>query len=603
MFWILLGSITSILFCLILHYVQHFQFTRCYKPGKSFISNAPSNSQCHPNRISQPRRSIVNLASGSADSLRKLNKKAAWHCCLAAIDGEKFDFYPFAFLIYVLFLLLVCSMITFKYIYIENNFSFQTNDTFINVQFNDIIANMSYSYHFMSSYSTTLTIIDWIIIYCIIMISSCESLFNFYRYFTIRYSSKYMYAPSPLYTIKYFAIYVVVLCIIFMIQIHFYYLLFPLVICIYFGYNIYCAYSFSAIFVAQYQESVPLIANDMIASVRLMRNISIFSCLISTICIAMFCVIKDINILYYLPSLWSISCIGYTMNFVRNRQILYETIFKSYTCIRHCQINKIKFSMNFKRNSHSLSSTKRKIHRKNIDIIIHSIEEKQDQITGTATPITPMTASPNVTDNIEIDLSINCNKIDNNNKPNKALILLGISNITIPNKNTNNNNNNIEENDNNKKPINKPHINKLCNSYSVDFECEFKLPSNNANKSAGNTPMDDNDDDPYDALDQIESLQMTIKNSSSEKVLTLYNKKQANCKRKRSTSDPKVTMSPTLSTQYNYSNNLLSINSSNNSKHISNLSEPSPSPSPHCINKLPNRKQSKSDDLGGYINQ
>lgn len=61
MLYLLIGSLTGLLSCLILHYTQHFRLKSCYKARKSFIVTTPSS----PSHLS-PKQRLSRVLSGAA---------------------------------------------------------------------------------------------------------------------------------------------------------------------------------------------------------------------------------------------------------------------------------------------------------------------------------------------------------------------------------------------------------------------------------------------------------------------------------------------------------------------------------------------------------
>ena len=172
------------------------------------------------------------------------NKQEKCQCIIRNVEDEKFDFYPFSFLLYLTLLCIITTLVLYKYIHIQNNEGLINDKLYI-----DIIKRMHYGL-----YHNDLHLIDWIIVYNLILIACWESLFNFYRYFTTKYAAKYCYPPSGTVVFKNFSVYLVIFVVLCVAQIHIIYMVFPLVIGMYLGYNIFCTYSFSAIFISQYHQ-------------------------------------------------------------------------------------------------------------------------------------------------------------------------------------------------------------------------------------------------------------------------------------------------------------------------------------------------------------
>ena len=79
----------------------------------------------------------------------------------------------------------------------------------------------------------------------------------------------------------------------------------------------------------------------MLKSVYFMRRTSLIWCFISTLCHVLFLVMYNIEIVYFFPLLWSIACLAFTLNFVRNRSTIYQDCFAIYQFIKHFQCKKV----------------------------------------------------------------------------------------------------------------------------------------------------------------------------------------------------------------------------------------------------------------------
>ena len=65
------------------------------------------------------------------------------------------------------------------------------------------------------------------------------------------------------------------------------------------------------------------IHDDMLQSVYIMRRVSLFSSICSSLYISLFCILAETQILSFLPIVWCISSVCMTLNFVRNRNFLH----------------------------------------------------------------------------------------------------------------------------------------------------------------------------------------------------------------------------------------------------------------------------------------
>ena len=102
-----------------------------------------------------------------------------------------------------------------------------------------------YMYHYM----------DWILMYGLLVLSSWDSLFSWYRYYTTRYISQTFQQPPTGWIAKYFMLYLIPYSATFVIQIHFYYWLFPLVILTHLIFNVYFTWQFAEILLDSYKQS------------------------------------------------------------------------------------------------------------------------------------------------------------------------------------------------------------------------------------------------------------------------------------------------------------------------------------------------------------
>lgn len=185
---------------------------------------------------------------------------------------------------------------------------------------------------------------DWIFIYGLLILSIWESLFSWYRYYTTRYISKRFNHASTSLVIKYFILYLIPFIIMFILNIHFYYWLFPMVIITHLLFNVYCNWKFCQILVYSYKQSTgynqgiaKAIHNKMLKGVYRMRRNSLFCSILSTLSLCIILIIYNTQIIIYLPILWCIYSICFTLNFVRNRTSVYQYLFSIYQCCKYKQ--------------------------------------------------------------------------------------------------------------------------------------------------------------------------------------------------------------------------------------------------------------------------
>ena len=171
--------------------------------------------------------------------------------CCGIRNDEQFDFFPIAFLLYMIFMFIICAIITFKYIYDEEITIYEYNhhdETYMSslpLISPDITHRSRYQ---LSSY------LDWII-YCFILISILwEALFSFYRYHTTIISARYFYAAGWFDVMKHFFAYSCILLILFICQTQFYYWSFPLVFLFYFILRIYWIHRVAFVLILSYEQ-------------------------------------------------------------------------------------------------------------------------------------------------------------------------------------------------------------------------------------------------------------------------------------------------------------------------------------------------------------
>eukprot|EP01084_Bolivina_argentea_P283552 485665_1 len=290
-------SIIIYIICLMLHGGQHFTF-RCCIRSKNYINH--SNQK---NGISKRH----SLRVHSDNIMRQIKRnESICRSCMVGIE-DNFDFFPMSFLLYILFIIILSIIILFKY----------------------IISNNIISYNISTNNHNYISIIDWLIVHSLIFLSIWESLFNFHRFYTTYFASKKMTLLSSKEIIFKFSIFVIPYVALFLLQIHLWYYFNIFVILLYLIFNVINVWLFGHILIVQYrfvmgtEKYLTNIHDDMLESVYLMRKISLISCISSSIYITLFTVFYNINIILFIPILWSISCICLTLNFVRNRQYIH----------------------------------------------------------------------------------------------------------------------------------------------------------------------------------------------------------------------------------------------------------------------------------------
>ena len=176
--------------CLWIHYHQHFQFSFT---NNRFDENGPFSPS---NATSRPRSFAV--ATSPRMNLHQ-------NCCgLWPKENEEFDFFPASFLFYIMFLMLLCILtvvVQILYIVIDDE---------VNLS-NLLFASPVQSHHMHSlnelhrirvrtaeDIYITVIVLDYILIYGIMLLALWESLFSFYRYYTTMRTLKSLEVPSAL---------------------------------------------------------------------------------------------------------------------------------------------------------------------------------------------------------------------------------------------------------------------------------------------------------------------------------------------------------------------------------------------------------------------
>eukprot|EP01084_Bolivina_argentea_P319804 554733_1 len=320
MLLVLLAALSILIFALVTHYNQHFQFQRI----ESFqISKSVSSSHSRINTSS-----IRRLPKLSID-----DKKYKLCCCmLLPVDGETFDFFPMSFLLYLSFLTILCILIIIGRLL--NYYYYKNNETAIDLLLGYSIQSLeNNSIKSMLSMTTIKTgqdrIMDYILMYGIMISSVWVSLFSFYRYYTtLKATTKLVDKVSTKKILSKFAVYAVIFCILFILQIHVWYLLWYYIV-LFFVFNVYCTYKFAAMLIKQYKVFMNLAMTDVmrsneqiLKSVKFTKNTSLICCILHSINLSLFACTYNTNVIYYLPIIWSISALMLTLNFVRNRRFL-----------------------------------------------------------------------------------------------------------------------------------------------------------------------------------------------------------------------------------------------------------------------------------------
>eukprot|EP01084_Bolivina_argentea_P270019 459040_1 len=238
-------SFITLIFIAALHYSQHFKllYTGCFSntASSSFLrATLPSTSP--------PLPTSVGTQSVSHDKLSR-ERSCKRNCCvLKSIDGQEFDFFPVSFFIYTIFLSFLCILVMI--IDIVNYKTNENNESIIDLLFGysaDIYHNQSllklHSVHLFTDRTPFIYVLDLFLIFGIMFLSTWESLFSFYRYYTTYKSAKKFQNVDTKSVIKKFILYYgLIYCILFTIEIFVYYYTFVIVIIIHLTFNIICTW-------------------------------------------------------------------------------------------------------------------------------------------------------------------------------------------------------------------------------------------------------------------------------------------------------------------------------------------------------------------------
>eukprot|EP01084_Bolivina_argentea_P238807 401243_1 len=245
-------------------------------------------------------------------------------CCSNSSNNQptdtKFNFFPMSFLLYVSFNLLLSIFIVIV--------------TFPNNIYTDQLNILPHQ---------ILDISIFIFMYGIMILSIWLDFFAYYRYYTTFKTTKHLMTASTISVLKNYTIYVLIFCSLFIIQLHFYHLLFAAIITLHVICNLYCNYQFTSILIKQYHffeensetQSEIDMERRILNKLYFIRKLSLIHSLLNIISLSLFLItyffqtqnMYSINIIAYIPFLWSISSAVYAITFVRNRKYLKQKCF------------------------------------------------------------------------------------------------------------------------------------------------------------------------------------------------------------------------------------------------------------------------------------
>lgn len=253
--------------------------------ARSNPSSAPSPSNNTTNARNHHRPTTTEIENVMISEEFFKTQSINCQSCIIPVDEENFDFFPVSFVSYLIFIIIITGFILYKLLEIEvynNHYSSYTELDCINNMISTLISKYKTTESFLTfnlshynvKYENIMDynkddmfkshVIDWIIMYCMIILSLWDSLFSFYRYYTTMYCAKKFILLSTKTIIKYFSIYAIPYCIIYLLQIHIYYFLWPVLILLHTVMNTWCNWMFAKILIdstLQYASSVYFLCN------------------------------------------------------------------------------------------------------------------------------------------------------------------------------------------------------------------------------------------------------------------------------------------------------------------------------------------------------
>eukprot|EP00485_Elphidium_margaritaceum_P002836 CAMPEP_0202699550 /NCGR_PEP_ID=MMETSP1385-20130828/12784_1 /ASSEMBLY_ACC=CAM_ASM_000861 /TAXON_ID=933848 /ORGANISM="Elphidium margaritaceum" /LENGTH=749 /DNA_ID=CAMNT_0049356525 /DNA_START=136 /DNA_END=2385 /DNA_ORIENTATION=- len=275
----------------------------------------------------QPQRYTRERRNGIVDAHMNLQTQRRRYCCcvLDSVDGEEFDFYPIAFLVYIGWMAVLSILVICAEVWQDSTFEFEFKLDPGHHSMDDSHA-IGVNEHF----------IDYVLIYGVMVSSLAESFFSYYRFYTTMMVSRLLVNISTTAVCKRFSLYMALFCVLYVCAMHLFYFVFPLILVLFIVFNVFCVVKFSLDLLQRLrplvdtQDSTVVLSGpneDLYRSVLFMRNISLICCLLRCICLAFFLITYNVDAIYLLPMLWAISVLLFAMNFIRNRR-----------CVQHLKI-------------------------------------------------------------------------------------------------------------------------------------------------------------------------------------------------------------------------------------------------------------------------
>eukprot|EP01083_Nonionella_stella_P065326 171057_1 len=253
-------------------------------------------------------------------------------------DCGTFNFFPISFLCYLTFVILLSIFIIAIDITNHFNHTFNTNDLtldlFLDYSFQSTLTTITHHYgninadSFMELRSIKTThIMDYILIYAVMIISVWNSFFLCYIHYLTLSSLNELKIISTRKILSIFSMYGVVFCMTFVAQIHFYYWVYPLSIIYSFATNLYWAKRFSSLLMSHLSEieNSGCFVSDLPqlkSMIKFKKRILFTCCILFAISLSPLLVTYNVDIIYYLPIVWSVTACVFSLTFARNYQFL-----------------------------------------------------------------------------------------------------------------------------------------------------------------------------------------------------------------------------------------------------------------------------------------
>jgi len=301
-------SFVVVVFCLLLHLGNHF----------GLICNLPVKRSSH-------------------------QRKQCICCCLYPLNGH-IEFYPvsslfyFCFLSAVIALIIVCNLYYYQHASISSLSDLHTYCPIIS----NTLSSIEDPLYFASFplFSAHHSLPDYLWPYIVLILLLWESLFNFWRFYDALFMAKHFRNAGKLRVFLLFSLYAIGFSLSYLAQIHVSFALFPLVVLLHLVFNIYSIVGFVSILRTQYMhfsegsETMNCLQNRKIIKglLHIINRVKVCS-FVTTFISSVFVVISNgcsstSVIVLLLPPLWTISCIAWSLHFVKN-EAWFRRIFKS----------------------------------------------------------------------------------------------------------------------------------------------------------------------------------------------------------------------------------------------------------------------------------